>query len=375
MKGTWRRCLALSLVGATAARDCGGSVTIKSQSDADGLSDCKTFDGDVTIAASATGNMTFKGVSVINGDFRAEGGSTDGGGPTGITSKSITEIKGGLTITSLSAVESVSIPNLATVGGKVDVSGLPALRSLNLHRINSVGSLRIASAPELVDFDVGEGLVGTEDRPDRGLKHITGDDPTVTIKDIGASNIDKIFGGWNASVFELSGLPNLNAVLLGVGSVDDVRISGNGDLSLHMMEGGWTDYDQPVIGRLTMSGVVHVSPCLWPDVHEFVAVDNPIEYLHFGFRALRRLEVRRNANLRQIVPFNWESRFEWNLTDVVIEENPLLRLVELPPRAQNDTRTEDDCPFMWGDENGPFIWYTEELRNVAISGNVDNSFL
>ena len=48
---------------------------------------------------------------------------------------------------------------------------------------------------------------------------------------------------------------------------------------------------------------------------------------------------------------------------------------ELPPRAQNDTLTAENCPFMWGDENSPFIWFTEELQNVAISGNVDNSFL
>lgn len=372
MKKAWRRCLALSLVGAAAARDCGGPVTIKSQSDADDLSGCKTFDGDVTIEASTTGDITFKGVSVINGDFRAGGGSSDGGGPTGISSKSITEIKGDLAITSLSVLESVSIPYLVTVGGEVDVSDLPSLRSLSFHRINSVGSLRIASAPELEHFDVGE---GRESDPDRGLKHITGDDPTVTIKDIGAKDINNIFGGWDASVFELSGLPNLYSVTLGVRKVDDVQISGNGNLTLHVLESGWADVYQPVMGRLSISGVVHIAPCLWPDVHEFVAVDNPVQYLHFGFRALRRLEVRRNANLQQIVPFNGASRWEWDLTDVVIEENPLLRLVELPPRAQNDTLTAENCPFMWGDENSPFIWFTEELQNVAISGNVDNSFL
>lgn len=375
MKGTWRLCLALSLVGAAAARDCSGSVTIKSQSDADNLSDCKTFDGDVAIAASATGNITFKGVSVINGDFRAEGESSDGGGPAGISSKSIKEIKGELAITSLSAVESVSLPDLKTVGGKVDISDLPSLKSLNLHHIHSVGSLRIASAPELEDFDVGEGLIAAESDPDRGLRHMTDDDPTVTIKNIGASDISGIFGGWDASVFELSGLPNLHRFVLGVGNVDDVRISGNWNLSVHMLESGWTDYDQPVIGRLAISGVLYVSPCLWPDVHELVAVDNPIEYLHFGFQMLGRLEVRRNPNLKQIVPFNGDSRWGWDLTDVVIEENPLLRLVELPPRAQNDTLTEEHCPFMFGDENGPFIWFTDELQNVVISGNVDNSFL
>ena len=374
MKGMWRRYLALSLVSAAAARDCSGSVTVKSQSDADSLSSCKTFDGDVTIAASVTGDITFKGVSVINGDFRAEGGSSDDG-PTDISSKSITKVKGDLAITSLSALKSVSLPNLATVGGKVDISDLISLKSLNLHRINSVGSLRIASAPELVDFDVGEVSAARDSDPNKGLKHLTGDNPTVTIKDIGASDIDNIFGGWDASLFELSGLPNLYSLLLGVGKVDDVRINGNSNLTLHMVEDGWTEASQPVMGRLRISSVVHIAPCLWPNVHEFVVVDNPVEYLHFGFKALRRLEVRQNPNLRQIVPFNGASRWDWDLTDVVIEENPLLRLVELPPRAKNDTLTLEECSFMWGDENRPFIWFTEELQTVAISGNVDNSFL
>ncbi|SPO07086.1 uncharacterized protein DNG_09780 [Cephalotrichum gorgonifer] len=370
MKGT-RLALAASLpfLGAAAGKECSGTATISSQSDADSISDCNTFDGDVTFAPDASGDISLGDLRVIKGDLSASGSDS---GLTGISAAKLTDINGDLTISSLRGLASINFPSLRLVGGPVSVSDLPFLTSLNVPEINSIGSLSLTTAPLLTDLNFGT-FPATDDLS-VGLRHITGSSATVTIKSIGASDITPIFGSWNASKVEVADMRNLDSMILLVGNVDDFRISGNGNLSLHMGQKGWSGDVQPVINRLSISGVVHVAPCLYPDVHEFVVEDNTVEYLHFGLMALRKLEVRRNPNLRYLVPFNGDSRFDWNLTDVVIEENPVLRLVETPKRAENDTRTSENCPYMWGDENEPFVWFSEELHNVIVSGNVDNSF-
>jgi hypothetical protein len=210
---------------------------------------------------------------------------------------------------------------------------------------------------------------------DIGLKHFPdAENSLIEVRNVGLESLADLMDIRNVSKVVLEGLPNMNELLFLGGHVGDVTIKGNGNLTIHLLEGGWTGYPQPVFGTFRLSGVKHLSPCIWPDVHEFIFVNNPIEYLHFGFRQLRRLEVRNNTRMKALIP--WDVyRYTWDLTGILIEDNPLLKLAEKMPRDPEDTLTLGDCPSMFGKENDAWEWPISGVESVLINANIDNTFL
>ena len=347
---------------------------VTSQEDADTLGKCDRFNGDVGISPAAPGNITIDGLTEIRGKlFTADAGGKSAA-LSGVTCETLRTVDGGLSITNINTLQSISLPELFTVSGPLEISNLPALTDLQLQKINSVANFKLISAPNLLKMSVGAELVDID--PTVGLKHLTSQsDPSIQIRDVGIDQLSGVVDFWNASLFELAELPNLQSMLLILHHADEVRIQGNGNLTIHMMEEGWSDAPQPVMEKLYITGVKHISPCLWPDVHEFVAVNNTAKYLHFGFHAVQRLEIRDNPNMKTLIPWNGQNLYEWNLTDVLITGNPELTLQQFPHRRPDDNLTAYDCPFMYGENTDQWQWYPFHMNNVVIDANIDNTFL
>ncbi|KAH8690219.1 hypothetical protein BGW36DRAFT_433170 [Talaromyces proteolyticus] len=360
------------------------TITITTQTDADKLGQCQTFDGDIVLTPTIKEDITLRGIQKINGALYTGPGTDTADKPTNaqftLSSNTLTSISGNLTLSSMPGLYGLFLPNLTTVGGPVTMSELPVLANLSLQSINSVGNIRIISAPKLVNATMGSKTVTTD--PTIGLKHITDPtDATIEVRNVGLSNVDGLIDLYNASNLILKDLPNLNSVILRTGNIDQVEIQGNNDLTVYTWEGSiFTDTPQPIIGTLNISGVKQVDPCLWPDVHNFIAVNNSIEYLHFGFKSLQRIEVRDNPNLRRFLPWNGPdfatiNVWLWNLTDLIIKDNPLLTLQHSFPRAANDTLTAQQCPFMFREQKDDWYWWPFHMQSLVIDANIDNTYL
>ncbi|KAK7421461.1 hypothetical protein QQX98_002160 [Neonectria punicea] len=378
----WNRSLAVALslplctwfAGATADCPDAPTFTINSQEEADQLSKCRTFKGDIVISGDAVGNLTLEGPVKIDGKVYTD---SDSSGATSrlsaISSDTIESITGDLNISSLGELKSISLPSLSLVGGALTISKLPELVDLHLEDINSVASFRLISAPKLLDAEIGLPLLAED--LDVGLKHITDEtDAVIEVRDVGLEGLGGLMNFWNASTFILEDMPNLDEALLLALRIGQARISGNGKLKLFMSEKSVGSV-QPVLETLNITGVRHISPCLWPDVHEFAAVNTTAEYLHFGFKQVRRLEIRDNPYMKTLVPWNGNNLWEWNLTDVLIQNNPLLSLKQYPRRANNDSLTELDCPFMYENNEDAWTWYPFHMNTVVINASIDNTFL
>ena len=365
-------------VGAWATDKCTSTngFTIASQADADVLSKCSEYTGDVLIASKAHGNITIDGLVTLHGRLStAPSDSIESATKLiGFSSKTIETIDGDLSITNLKGLELLDLPALTTVGGDVRLQSLPALVNVHLEQINSVASLSLVSLPGLRSPSIG--LDHLTEGSSRGLKHITStSDPKVEVRDVGFVDLGGIMDNWNASLFSLEDAPNLNELLIIVGRVGEVRIRGNGNLTLHMPEKGWVGDVVPVMEKLSITGIKHISPCLHPEVWDFVAINNTVKYLRFGFKGVRRLEIRDNPNMKRLLPFNGQNLWEWNLSTMVVQDNPLLELVEYPSRAADDILTLGDCPYMFNNTKDQWQWYPFSMETISINARVENSFL
>lgn len=379
----WWLLLLANLPRVVSADDCPteGTFSITTQEDADKLSACDTYDGDIIISSAIAENISITGLASITGSLYTDGmtnSNFDNSSTiaTSIQSETITNIRADLNISSLPGLYNISLPNLRTVGGPVTFSDLPDLVDLHLELINSVGNLRIIATPQLLTPSIGTRQISTNSSV--GLKHITSiTDKTIEIRNAGISDLGGLPDLWNVSQLILEDLPNLNEADMIVGYVGEARISGNGNLTLHMWEGGAaTGTVQPVFETLNISGVKHIDPCIWPDVHEFIVINNPVKYLRFGFKALQRLEVRGNANLTEILPWNGANLYEWNLTDLLIQDNPALKLAQnFTTRNPDDNLTVSECPYMFSHEKDEWEWYPFHMNSVVIDADIDNTFL
>ncbi|KAJ5569502.1 uncharacterized protein N7459_008932 [Penicillium hispanicum] len=122
---------------------CSNSVSISSQSDADGLSNCSTVDGSVTISSSATGIITLRNVEEIKGSFTAESAS----GLTQVVVPDLDTLQGALTVDSLDSLTNLSMSALSKVSSGVTITGNPKLKNLALEQLEEVnGQLKVTGA-------------------------------------------------------------------------------------------------------------------------------------------------------------------------------------------------------------------------------------
>ncbi|KAF7557022.1 hypothetical protein G7046_g6152 [Stylonectria norvegica] len=366
----------LSCAHLTAAGNCpdGSTVTIKSQEDANEFKTCRTFKGDIVISKDAIGDIALEGpVNIVGKVYTNSNSSEESSGLLAFSTDTIETITGDLEISSLGGLKNVSLTNLRTVGGALRLNNLPMLTGLHLEGINSVASFHLISTPNLLNANIGSQVVRND--PEVGLKHITSETtPIIEIKNVGLNDLTGLMDVWNASMFILEDVPNLDHTILITDHVQEMRIHGNGNLTLEMWERLLDGFNQPVIETLNITGVKHISPCLWPDVYEFIAINNTVEYLHFGFKNVQRLEIRDNPYMKTLVPFNGQNLWEWNLTDILIKDNPLLTLERHPPRAKDDNLTVLECPFMFNHSTDAWEWYPFHMNTIVVNASVQDNF-
>ncbi|KAJ5554721.1 hypothetical protein N7461_003191, partial [Penicillium sp. DV-2018c] len=111
------------------ANICSSSITISSQSDANNLRSCDSFEGSITISSSARGSITIHDVEEIKGGFIAQGSS---------------------------ALAEISAPDLTSVEGDITLRNLDSLTTLNMGALSQVHSLTITENPKLTSLGFQE---------------------------------------------------------------------------------------------------------------------------------------------------------------------------------------------------------------------------
>ncbi|CAH0050360.1 unnamed protein product [Clonostachys solani] len=359
------------------ADDCKSDSTfvIGSQDDADKLSKCTEYTGDVGLSPSASGNLTVGGLEKITGKLLTESAGDKSASLVGIAFEKLATVEGSVSVSSVDSLQFVSFPALTTVGGAIEISSLPALDTLQLPSINSIGSFKLESAPKLLKMSVGDQKHAKTTDSKIGLKHITGEsDRSIVVKNVGVDSLYGLLDLYNATLVDLSELPNLNKVVLSLWRIDELRIRGNGNLTVYMWEKATTGTVQLDIGKFDIGGVKHISPCLTSDVQNFIVVNNTAEYLRFNFRGLQRLEVRENPNLKTLIPWGGDSLTNWWFQNITIKNNPELLLAYEPPRSPNDNLTANDCPYMFENSEDKFRWLPWDMKTVDIDANIDDTY-
>lgn len=151
----------------------GPSITIASSTDAEQIASCETYNGDVIIDSTASGQVAINGVQQIKGDLTCNNATQ----LTAITSDQLGTITGTFSLTGLTIMSTLQFDSLTGVN-KINWVGLPALQSLNfaqgvqqanqvyisntqLNNINgieltAVGSMDINNNPYLTDVNVND---------------------------------------------------------------------------------------------------------------------------------------------------------------------------------------------------------------------------
>ncbi|CAI7609900.1 unnamed protein product [Penicillium crustosum] len=144
--------------GAVADSDaCSSSVTISSQSDADKLSSCDTFDGSITISPSTSGVITINNVEEIKGALIAEGASE----LTGLLTPDLDSVKGGITLSNLNSLTTITMGALSQVSSGLIITGNPNLKTLGFQDLEKVeGQLDLAGSFDSVSLPSLEQVKG-----------------------------------------------------------------------------------------------------------------------------------------------------------------------------------------------------------------------
>ncbi|KAI6357807.1 hypothetical protein MCOR25_007558 [Pyricularia grisea] len=368
--------VATSFFSSVLAAECDRSLNFENQADVD-QANCSSVTGDVVIPSTATGVITFNDLLHIQGELRVDSCKGDGCSLVGISSRNLTTIGGRLYMEGVPSLQSVTLPGLRKVRGDLHLLDLPSLNELNLVSINNVGSFHLVNAPKLLQAKIGVAR-GISTDPDVGLKNITGEatgagEAEVEVRNVGLSSLNGLIDFWDAKKLTIENLPNLHRQTFRVRNVEEMRVVGNDNMTLYFWEQDLMDGTPgPNITRLHVSGIRHISPCLHPVVHELVADNNPrLEYLHFNFEKLARLDVHDNPNLKKMVSWAKLNRF-W--TDIHIHDNPQLRLSQFPDRAPDDNLTAYDCPAFYNAFRDQWAWFPNVFNNVVISADIDNTF-
>ncbi|CAI7673924.1 unnamed protein product [Penicillium viridicatum] len=128
---------------------CSSSVTISSQSDADMLRSCDTFDGSITISPSTNGVITLNNVEEIKGALIADGASE----LTGLFAPDLDSVKGGITLSNLNSLTTITMGALSEVSSAIIITGNPNLKTLEFQDLEKVeGQLELAGSFDSVSL-------------------------------------------------------------------------------------------------------------------------------------------------------------------------------------------------------------------------------
>ncbi|KAL8876923.1 MAG: hypothetical protein Q9198_004964 [Flavoplaca austrocitrina] len=122
---------ALALVGSALAQCDGPEITINSSEDADAISSCETYDGDVIISSEASGQLSLNGVERISGDLRC---------------------------TNASQLTAINADQLSQIGGIFDLEELQIMSSLQMSALVGVNQIRWIALPALQSLNFAQGV-------------------------------------------------------------------------------------------------------------------------------------------------------------------------------------------------------------------------
>lgn len=127
---------------------CSENLTAASQADLDSIAGCKTFKGDITLAAPIT-SAAINGVQVIEGSLIA---------------------------TNLTTLASIAAPQLAEIGDKLDLRILESLTAASFPSLNKVGDINLITMNKIdgIDFSTGVSKANSLIISDTSLKTIKG---------------------------------------------------------------------------------------------------------------------------------------------------------------------------------------------------------
>ncbi|KAK2753346.1 hypothetical protein FQN55_003475 [Onygenales sp. PD_40] len=134
---------ALAVAGlAVGQNSCGGTKTIKSQGDADGLSSCKTFKGDIVIDPKVPeGPITIDGIETITGSLTVKGAAN----LTRLVSSSIEKIEDTFTLSGAVKLSDLQFDSLTEVGA-LNFEALSVLQNLGFTKgVSKAGNIRITN--------------------------------------------------------------------------------------------------------------------------------------------------------------------------------------------------------------------------------------
>ncbi|KAK4942104.1 cell wall protein Ecm33 [Elasticomyces elasticus] len=166
--------IASTVLAQTSTSVCDGpSVTIASSADAQQIASCSTYNGDVVIDSTASGQIAINGVQQIKGDLTCNNATQ----LTAITSDQLGTITGTFSLTGLTILSTLQFNSLNAVN-IINWVGLPALQSLNFNQgvsqanqvyisntelnnvdgieLTAVGSMNINNNPYLTDVNVND---------------------------------------------------------------------------------------------------------------------------------------------------------------------------------------------------------------------------
>lgn len=138
------------------------NVQIASQQDADGLNSCGTVTGDILISGSAAGQITLTGVSNITGSLQLVPCASNAcDGLTSFSSPDLLEVGENVVFDNLATLNEILLP-------KLQLNGLPALKSIPFDSLTSVTSIIILDTPLLSSaiFGVMSAFRSSPDMPE-----------------------------------------------------------------------------------------------------------------------------------------------------------------------------------------------------------------
>ncbi|KAK8139294.1 hypothetical protein PG984_002674 [Apiospora sp. TS-2023a] len=340
-------------LAAAQSTSCKSPKAIGSASDAEALAKgCSTIEGDLTISAGASGDdgIRLDGIKNINGGIAIQDCPERCAGFTAgtISSSTLESVGGDIQISDVGGLHSVLFPALRDVHGKVTLENLADLTSLDLASLRSVNeSFVLASAPELANLTA----------PAQGFD-IAGDPARVRIWDVGLGSIDPfLIAPSNAHTRDISvsRIPNIVYAELATSNGGTVRIEGNGHLTLglgnfrNISSLGEKAGEYYTLGTLSVhdSALLPSLPMLWEGIGRLDIARND---------ALAELAFPRDPGAARAVASS--------LRNIAVRDNPRLELGTL----------SEDGKWNGTVETASWVWPTEDLETLVLSGMVHDTF-
>ncbi|KAK6068488.1 hypothetical protein SCUP234_11158 [Seiridium cupressi] len=276
----------ISRAGLAIASAC-DSTTITSQDDASDIKACSTITGDVALSTSVTGAISLDGIEEIKGGLRSQASRF-----CSFSAPQLRSIDQDLTFHELPNAKDISFPQLTSIGGTCDFDSLPSLQTLNISVLGSTGSFHLGSAQNLTSMEL------------QNLHNVTGSHAAVNITSVGLSYVNGFNDTTHLDSFVLQDVPKMKIFSVRTAEIDELQISGSGDLTLTF----YTGYYKGVTGPKSI-GVLNITGCadFFP-FHETTLV-NTLDLYQNNFTALEldwlqvkdTISIMDNPNLSDIM--------------------------------------------------------------------------